>query len=581
MPTEQIMSAEVGGLMVAVPPHRSLFGPDYLRLFALLVVGVAIHGWLIAHTAVPARDSLGYARIALNLSYPSAGSQGEHRQRIDVIRTAEQPPGYPIAVWVTEKALRSVVELPLPDRSLLATQLANAIAAVLLVVPLYLIGRILFGRNVGFGAALLFQVLPVPARMTSDGLSEGVYLLVVATAILFAVRSVRQPGVGGFLLCGMATGASYLVRPEGLGVAIAVGAVIAWSGLTRRWPRDQALGWLTALLVGVALVGLPYMMLIGKLTNKPTGGTILNPFDKQPPKIWRFDDARGEGRPTVSTALFAKWWDPKVDAGKNREVWALEAVWSELIKSLHYVIGALAVFGLIAHRRQLFSPDPGMWFLIVLAALNVALMVYLADRIRYVSERHTLQFVMLSCVFASAALEPLANFLGSLPKLGRLIVWPKAAPGSLLFGIVLSALPFTLQTMHAQREGHKYAGRWLASQMADDDWLVDPLAWAEWYAGRTLYKTTSYDGHPKVKWVVVEEGKISPHSRIPQWELANELKEKGELVFKWPESPKSKSSPVVCVYRVEIEEPKPLPPISQPVHTTAPPPREVPSGGGQ
>ncbi|HEV3437312.1 MAG TPA: glycosyltransferase family 39 protein [Gemmata sp.] len=579
------MSAEVGGLMVAVPPHRSLFGPDYLRLFALLVVGIAIHGWLVVHTAVPARDSLGYARIALNLSYPSAGSQGEPRQRIDVIRTAEQPPGYPLAVWVTEKALRSIVDLPLPDRSLLAAQVANAIAAVLLVVPLYLIGRILFGRNVGFGAALLFQVLPVPARMTSDGLSEGVYLLVVATAILFAVRSVRQPGVGGFLLCGMATGASYLVRPEGLGVAIAVGAVIAWSWVSRRWPRDQALGWLIALLVGVALVGLPYMMLIGKLTNKPTGNYIINPLDSQPAAIWRGQpEARGVGHPTVSMPLFAKWWDPVVDAGKNRELWAVEAVWSELIKSLHYVIGALAAFALIAHRRQLLSPDLGMWFLIVLGTLNAALMVYLADRIGYVSERHTLQFVMLSCVFASAALEPLANLLGSLPKLGRLIVWPKAAPCGLLFGIVLSALPFTLQTMHAQREGHKYAGRWLASQMADDDWLIDPLAWAEWYAGRTLYKTTSYQGQPKVKWVVVEEGKegnISPHSRLPQWELANELKTKGKLVYKWPESPKSKSSPVICVYRLQIEEPKPLPPIPQPDHTTAPPPREVPSGGGQ
>src|SRR5581483_6204498 len=128
----------------------------------------------VAHTAVPARDSLGYARYALNFSDPNAGRDTDApRTRIEVVRTAEQPPGYPLAVWMAEKTLRRLKpELSTAERSLLATQ----VATVLLVVPLYLIGRILFGRNVGFAAALLFQVLPVPAKVTSDGLSEGVYL---------------------------------------------------------------------------------------------------------------------------------------------------------------------------------------------------------------------------------------------------------------------------------------------------------------------------------------------------------------------------------------------------------------------
>lgn len=576
------MSAEVGGRLEAVSPHRSLFGPDYVRLAILFVVAIAIHGWLVARTAVPARDSIGYARVALNLSNPSPNSEGQPRQRIDVIRTAEQPPGYPLAVWATEKALRYLVKLPLPDRTLLATQLANSIAAVLLVVPLYLTGRILFDRNAGFAAALLFQVLPVPARITSDGLSEGVYLLVVATAILLAVRTVRQPSVGGFLLCGLVTGASYLVRPEGLGVAIAVGGVISWSGYTRRWSRDQALGWLAALLVGVALIAVPYMVLIGKLTNKPTGEHILKPFEKQPAPIWRFGRDMGDAHPIVGTALFAKMWDPKVDEGKSREWWAVEAVWSECIKSSHYVIGALALFGIFAHRRQLFSPDPGMWFLILLGALNIAIMLYLADRIRYVSERHTLQFIMLSCIFAAGALEPFAQMMSSLPFVGRLIIWPKFAPCGVLFAIVMSALPFTLQPMHTQREGHKYAGKWLAEHISPDDWVIDPFNWAEWYCGRSLYQTTTYPGSPQVKWIVVEEGKnVSPHSRLPQLEMANGLKEHGELVYQWPETPHPKF-PTVCVYRVKMEQPKAMPPISRPEHEVAPQPRETaPPGGGQ
>jgi 4-amino-4-deoxy-L-arabinose transferase-like glycosyltransferase len=570
------MSAEVGGRLETIEPHRSLFGPDYLRLAVLLAAAFGIHAWLVAHTAVPARDSLGYARIALNLSNPAPSANGQPRHRIDVIRTAEQPPGYPIAIWMTEKALRAVVDLPLAERSLLAAQLANAAAAVLLVIPIYLMGRILFSRNVGFAAALMFEVLPIPARMTSDGLSEGVYLFVVATAILLCVRSVRHPTIGRFILSGVAVGLSYLVRPEGLGVAMATTAVIIWAGVIRMWQRDHALGYLTALVVGVALVGLPYMLLIGKLTNKPTGSHILNPFKQEPGRMWLLQpqDARG---PNVAAGpvLFAKWWDPILDAGRNRELWALEAVWSESIKSSHYIMVLLALFALFAHRKQLASPDLGMWLLIVLIALNLSLMFYLADRIWYVSERHTLQFVMLCCVLAAGALKPLAELICSQPVFGRLVLWPDAAPAGLLTAIVASALPFTFTNMHAQREGHKHAGQWLAEHMGPDDWLIDPLAWAEWYSGRTLYETTAYRGNPAVEWVVVEREGRSPHSRIPQWEYANAEKQKGKLVYQWPENPRPKDC-VVCVYRVEREEARPRAKLDVP-----PAPANAATGAGE
>ena len=213
------MNAIVGGRLEPVERKRWLFGPDYLRLAVLAVVAVAVHAWLIDHTALTARDTLGFARQALCYANPEAApprADGRPHTTIDIIREAEQPPGFPLAIWASSKLVARVSDRPLPDRALLSAQVANAIAAVLLVVPTYLIGRMLFGRNVGFAAALLFQVLPVPARITSDGLSEGVYLLVTAVAILLAVRAVRRPGIAGFLLCGLATGASYLVRPEGL-----------------------------------------------------------------------------------------------------------------------------------------------------------------------------------------------------------------------------------------------------------------------------------------------------------------------------------------------------------------------------
>ncbi len=546
------MSAEVGGQLETMPTQRSLFGQDYGRLLVLGLVAVGMHAWLIAHTVIQARDSLGYARYALTLSDPNAGGDPTvSHQRIEVIRAAEQPPGYPFAIWMTEILLRNVSTLPTPDRSLLATQIANAMAAILLVVPMYLTGRMLFGRNVGFMGALLFQVLPVPARVTSDGLTEGLYLLTAATAVLLGTRAARKPGIGGFLLCGLAIGGCYLVRPEGLLIGVAVGLVIVAAGIARTWPRDVALGRLTALCVGVALVALPYMVLIGKLTNKSTTPALLHPWDDQPPPIW--SGQPGACAPHGTAPLFAAWWDPKVDEGKCRIIWALGAVWGEIIKALHYVVGALTLLAIVVHRRRLFTPDLGLWVPFVLSGLSLTLLVYLAARVGYVSERHTVLLVMLCCILGTSAIETLMYALAQIPLIGRIIVWPDAAPATFFLALVASALPYSLKPMHQQREGHKHAGRWLATQMNEKDWLQDPLAWAEWYAGRTLYKTASYDGQPEFVWIVIEKGKGSPHSRLPQWDEANRRVANQQPVYRWPENAPPDGL-VVEVYKVRYKD---------------------------
>ena len=109
------MSASVGGRLEEVEPKRSLFGPDYLRLAALVLVAVAVHAWLVSHTAVTARDSLGFARMALCFDTPSAApphADGRPKTTLDHLRSAEHPPGFPLAVWAVYKGLGTVSDAP-------------------------------------------------------------------------------------------------------------------------------------------------------------------------------------------------------------------------------------------------------------------------------------------------------------------------------------------------------------------------------------------------------------------------------------------------------------------------------------
>jgi hypothetical protein len=441
-----------------------------------------------------------------------------------------------------------VTHLSLAERALLAAQYVNATAAVLLVVPMYLLGRMVFGGCISAIAVLLFQTLPTPAHLTSDGLSEGLYLLIICTALATGVWAVRRPTVGRFLLTGWLIGLAYLVRPEGLLLLVPLAAVTAtvWRGR----PGRARLGWLVATITGVTLVGLPYMLLIGQLTNKPTGKHLINPFNDQLPPIWRGQPLSSVPRARAGPCLWGEWWHPEINAHQSRTLWAIRAVSKEVLKTSHYVGAVLAALGVALHWRRLMTAEPGTMLLLATVGCYYGALSYLALRIGYVSERHTLLVVLTSCLFAASTWPHLARWISQMSLIGRLVLWPQWLPAGLCAIWVLILLPQTLRPLHAQRAGHKYAGLWLADRLQDSDWLVDPFCWAEWYAGRTLYHTTVYHGRPSCTWVVVEEGKTSPHSRLPQWELARELARHGQAVYQWPPSA-SAEQPRVVVYRVD------------------------------
>jgi hypothetical protein len=552
------MAAITGGRMEVIVRRPRLLGADYLRLAVLVAVSAVVHLWLVAHTAVPARDAIGFARYALCLQSPHQTSLGHefHRSAIDVLREQQHPPGYPAAVWAAAKFVRHTTTLPLPESTLLAAQLVSALAGVLLVVPTYLLGRMLFGRNVGFAAALLFQVLPLPARVTSDGLSEGLYLLATATAVMLGVWAVRRPGVGGFLLCGLATGLGYLVRPEGLMVVGAVGLVAAGMGLARTWPRDVALGRITALAVGVALVAGPYMLLIGQVTNKPTAKEMIPTFQGPREKV-----TSGQLGPPAAVAgpVFADWWTVPSDAGPGYVVGrAALGVAKETGKGLHYLAAGLAVLGVFATRRRL-SADPGLWVLLAIVGLNVALLLHLGStgyfvnekRTFYASERHVVLLVLVGCVFAAAALGPVAAALSHLPRVGRF--WAgRWAPAGLLLAVVASALPSTLKPLHEQREGHKHAGRWMREHVREADCVIDPFDWAQWYAGRTLHFIPADPPGAEVLYAVVDnKNRAEDHERLPRIRDARNVAADGRsvVVYHWPEHLPRESAKVL-VYKL-------------------------------
>src|SRR5262249_31232884 len=242
--------------------------------------------------------------------------------RVGVFKANSHPPGYPVALLAVSYPVRAVMGGTNCDAMVMSAQITNVLAALLLTFPMYFLGKLVVRRQTAFVATLLFQVLPVCTMVTSDGLSDGVFLLTSMTALWFAALGFRRQSGGWFAAAGGVAGLSYLVRPEGLVVALAVGGNLGAGEVPGRWGVGKTMS--RGGLYGAALVAVmsPYVVTIGRLTNKPTGNDILGTLkgEKHDPSWVTPEQSRV---PVGVDFPLAAWW--RADDG-NRALWAGKAL---------------------------------------------------------------------------------------------------------------------------------------------------------------------------------------------------------------------------------------------------------------
>jgi 4-amino-4-deoxy-L-arabinose transferase-like glycosyltransferase len=277
----------------------------------------------------------------------------------------------------------------------LSAQLTSALAGILLVVPMFFLGRQLFDGRVAFWGTLLFQCLPASGRLMADGLSEPLFLLLATSSLALAAHSLRTGSVLGLGLCGLFGGLAYLTRPEGALIPLMTGVVLVAMQALRPWRRP----WGTFLLGGASLsaatlvVAVPFMLLIGGVTVKPAGHEIMGTPAYDAP-TWKSPIPEGAG-----LTLGPLWavWDPR-PFGPNgeppsRRFWALGALGVSLGKGLGHVLWAPALLALWAFRDR-FRRVPGTWVLLLVSLALVALLYRVACFLGYMSERHLMLILL-------------------------------------------------------------------------------------------------------------------------------------------------------------------------------------------
>jgi hypothetical protein len=305
------------------------------------------------------------------------------------------------------------------------------------------------------------------------------------------------------------------------------------------------------------VVAAPYMVIIGGPSNKPTFKALIDRLMGREISRTYFDRSLTT-RPGVSLPL-AAWWDPKEAAGESKAAWAAKALAAEYWKAAHYALPAFGLIGLFGLRRRL--TDPRLVLLLVVAVIQAALLWALAFGIGYVSQRHTILIVLVTCIFAAAGFRYLAHlaiwawhtdavsrrtvrFLSPLVGTGAgesFVRGMRTVSPSVLVAIwamiVMSfAVPRNFQSLHEERAGHKAAGLWMKDNVERDWEIVDPFGWAEWYTGRTLRRIPNPDPLKKPGvYAVFEPNARSPHSRLGYYEMARGIAARGRLVYQYPD----------------------------------------------
>jgi Dolichyl-phosphate-mannose-protein mannosyltransferase len=560
----------------APPPARSVTSAgwrgDAGYLAVLLVLAVGLRGWLLCNTEVAARDSIGFIRYALQ--FDGQARTDAIKSWGDVIRANHQHPGYPLTVLALSYPVRFLLGGMSPAAMQLSAQLASGLAAVLLVFPMFYLGKTLFDRGVGFWAAVVYQCLPVTAHILSDGLSESLFLLLATTSLLCAARAVAGNSWGRFALCGACCGLTYLVRPEGGLLLAAAGLVLIGMQLAPRFRRHWGT-WLacgTSLGLAAAAVGSPYVLITGHLTNKPSVHIMVGdpPADagKTAPRSAIDNDKPAmaiapSGRPLFAS-IFAVWLKQEGSLFHRLRV-GLVTVVDELLRGYHYLAWMPALLGLWWFNDRTRTM-PSFWVIHVACALHALVLWRLAVVVGYVSERHVQLLLLIGCFPAVAALRAVPQWLAGWlsrnlapqARLRRTLLSMSASLLSLLLlvGLVAAGMPRTLQKLHASRAGYHAAGVWLAGHVVHPvDEVQDSHCWAHFYAGEVFDEGKPRlvpSGVTPLRYIVVgrhKEKDPEATSAAPEPDAA--VPPQGQIVYHWPPQKPAEAADVV-VYAVPL-----------------------------
>lgn len=452
-------------------------------LLAVVLLASVLHAISISRSLLPAQDGLKFIRVA---------RQFQQDPWPDVVRETDQHPLYPALI----AAIEPVIRLPAgtgPDTWRIAAQTVAALASLAILFPLFGLTRSLFDERIACLAVAIYALLPVPAEVGHDTLSDSLSLLLILMSLRWGALAIRSGSWRWALTAGLSGGVGYLARPEVILAPAALGLVwvFTWTR-SRKFRAALASPALPAMgLSALVFVG-GYALVKGQVSEKLAlrHGAALG---SQPVAIRPVPQLLPRG---LSDRRLD--FSPKEDAERipiRSPLKALRWIASEWWDELCWGFATMTIWGLVRQRFILGlcgdrdPARPGRSERLVLAVFAgvflVALLRHTAS-LGYLSSRHTLPLVLISVPWAAAGTFVCCRGLGLKLPWSRRVAWTTGIVTSSVIVAILAV--YQLRPGHPTRWGHLAAGRWLAKYAQPSDVVLDTRGWA-----RFLSEAPGYD----------------------------------------------------------------------------------------
>ena len=348
---------------------------QFSRILFLLAGSALLLAWVIKHSEPTSNVGLRYVQQARQIErdgWPLALYQGiDH-------------PLHPLGIAVAHH----LFDGDSPGSWQRAALLFSFASAVFLVIPIYLLGRELYGDDAAFPGVVLVTANALVGSSVVNVLSETSFLLWWSFGLWLAVRFLRD---GRFVWLPLAIGfgsLAYLTRPEGILLPMALACTILILPLQRatriNWPR-----WAGAIVLvagGALLLSGPYVAIKGGLGTKPGIARVLGLAPHSAPEALEREEPLRDDQTTI-------------EAYRVAGMRAMEAIASAVTLPLF----PFAVVGVFAAGRRTQRLRETLLIGIILGS-SVFALVRLHATGGYVTARHALIPGMIMTQAAGAGL---------------------------------------------------------------------------------------------------------------------------------------------------------------------------------
>ena len=475
---------------------------ERIDLAILLLVSLLLSIYLFFQTYVISLDgAFQYIPIAKDFAFGLYQKALSHNQQ----------PLYPLILafvdrWVSDFEL--------------AGRLVSSFFGILIIFPVYFLGKRIFDEKIAFFSSLLLAIHPYIRRFSADVLKESTYLFFFATALWFAWRAIQDEKKYFFLFTPILSILAYLVRPDGFEVLLVVFFYVL---LVKRFSMPGRKRTVILLLILSSFVLLlPYLFYLREMRGE-----------------WTFGKAKSIGGILGLEVL--KDGVPYA----HKILWSLKKLNLEILSIFHPLYIFLLIIGLF---KSFFSRlKPGEGFLLSFCPLHYGVLFLMvlnttqwgADQAvqeYQFSGRHVLPLLLVSIYWVGEGALTVYHWLHE--KVGTKHLFPRSGLERksilimtlILILILAVVLPKTLKPQRYERLPEKWAGTWIKNQSGKGVTIFTTVPRVAYYADGG-YEYIDFD---KDKWDNMKTsmaGKRAPYLVLREKEI-NNFPENAEAIGK-------------------------------------------------